>query len=236
MPSLAPLPNAVLAAVVAISVHRLIANGISEIAFLWRVSRIELVEFMAALIAPLVVGLEIGIFIAIGCSILIHLLRHSFADIVRLGPIETTGQSTNRRYVALSQYGDAQVVIMELSAEISFSNSRRLVDGVRALLVEGTRFIVVSMASTQIIDTTSLAQIESLFAETKGSYIAFTECRPSVVAMIKRFESKKQAFPSNVMLFGSTDDAVLYFEGMIRGNVCPKEMDREDPSIGITVD
>ena len=35
MPLLAPLPNAVLASVVAISVHRLIKNGILQLLFLW---------------------------------------------------------------------------------------------------------------------------------------------------------------------------------------------------------
>lgn len=146
MPLLAPLPNAVLASVVAISVHRLIANGISEITFLWNVSRIELFEFMTALIAPLVVGLEIGIFIAIGCSILVHLLRHSFAKMVYLGRCETTGQSVNQKFVPLQCFEGAHkvegVVILEMESEISFSNSRTLVDGIRTLLTEGQRFVI----------------------------------------------------------------------------------------------
>merc|ERR1712154_386566 len=72
MPLLSPLPKCVLAAVVTISVYRLIKNGINEFKFLLNVSRIELIEFLVALISPLCVGLELGILISIGSSIIVN--------------------------------------------------------------------------------------------------------------------------------------------------------------------
>ena len=96
MPLLAPLPNGVLASVVTISVHRLIKNGILEFRFCECIE-IELIEFLAAFIAPLML-LEVGIFIAIAVSILVSMLQHTFVGIIQLGPLKTTDDGDNMEY------------------------------------------------------------------------------------------------------------------------------------------
>ena len=218
MPLLAPLPNAVLASVVAISVHRLIKNGILQFGFLWSVSRIELIEFLAALIAPLIVGLEIGIFIAIGASIVVSLVKHTFVGVIQLGQLKTR-KLGNNEYVDVEIFHEADFVediaILELKAELSFANSRRLADEIRKLLDDQQKFIIVSLALTQMMDTTTIAQIETLFGSLKGRYLAFSYCRPEVIEVIRRYEIKKKAFPDNVQMFVSTDDAVLYFKSLM---------------------
>lgn len=127
MPFLSPLPKCVLAAVVTASVNRLIKNGVNEFKFLMRVSRMELMEFMVAVIAPLIIGLEIGIFIAIGTSILVNLLRHSFASIIYLGRLHSD-IFDEAEYVDCEVFKEAEyipnITIIEMKAELSFSNNK----------------------------------------------------------------------------------------------------------------
>ena len=234
MPLLAPLPNGVLAAVVTISVHRLIKNGILEFSFLWSVSRIELIEFLAAFIAPLIVGLEIGIFIAIGVSILVSLLQHTFVGIIQLGQLKTINDRDNTEYVNVEIFHEANFVenitILELKAELSFANSRKLARKIRELLEDQRKFIIVSLMMTRIMDTTTITQIEGLFSnlKSKNAYLGFSYCRPEVVEVIKRYEFKKEKrFPENVRMFVSTHDAVSYFERLINDAKDGNDMEYE---------
>ena len=84
MPALSPLPKCILSAVVTVSVYRLIGNGVKEFRFLYYVSKIELFEFCVALIAPLIVGLEIGIFVAIGASIFVNFILRNSSVFVKI--------------------------------------------------------------------------------------------------------------------------------------------------------
>lgn len=127
MPLLAPLPTCVLAAVVTISVYRLIKNGITEFRFLLRVSRIELVEYLVAVIIPLFLGLELGILISIGTSVVVNLLRHTFSTITTLGAL-TSSTSDQVEYVDFECYEDAtevpHITILEMRAEMAFVNNK----------------------------------------------------------------------------------------------------------------
>ena len=127
MPLLSPLPKCVLASVVTCSVHRLIKNGINEGKFLWKVSRMEMIEYLVAALAPLVIGLEIGIFLAIGTSLLVNILRHSFTSIVYLGRLQST-ISDDAEYVDCELFKEAKYVrhitIIEMKAELSFANNK----------------------------------------------------------------------------------------------------------------
>merc|ERR1719229_409321 len=87
MPALSPLPKCILSAVVTISVYRLINNGITEFRFLYFVSKIELFEFCVALFAPLVIGLEIGIFVAIGSSIFVNFILRNSSVFVKINKL-----------------------------------------------------------------------------------------------------------------------------------------------------
>ena len=127
MPLLSPLPKCVLASVVTVSVHRLIKNGINEFKFLWKVSRMELIEYFVAAIAPLVIGLEIGIFLAIGTSLIVNILRHSFASIIYLGRLQST-ISDDAEYVDCTLFKEAKpvphITIIEMKAELAFANNK----------------------------------------------------------------------------------------------------------------
>eukprot|EP01083_Nonionella_stella_P024434 67463_1 len=217
MPLLSPLPKCVLASLVAVSVYRLIKNGVHEFIFLYRVSRVELIEFLISFIAPLLIGLEVGIFLSIGTSILVNLLRHSFPSIIDLGRLKSQ-MSDDAEYVDSGLFKQAKkvahVTIIEMKAELSFSNNNRLVDKIRRLLAENHKYIVVSLNLTQFIDTTAIRQIATIFEDAKGAFICLSQCRPKVIELINRFEQDTDEFPDNIKTFVSTHDAVLYLLSM----------------------
>jgi len=217
MPLLSPLPKCVLASVVTVAVYRLIKNGVNEFKFLWSVSKMELIEFLVAVLLPLYVGLEIGIFISIGTSIITNLLRHSFASIIFLGQLPSA-VSGDAAYVDCELFKNAQNVphikIVEMKAGLSFSNNIRLVDKLRELLADGNKYIVVSLNLTSFIDTTAIRQIVTIFEDAKTSYICFSQCRPKVIELIRRYQQSTDKFPANVKTFISTHDAVIYLQSI----------------------
>ena len=274
MPALSPLPKCVLSAVVTVSVNRLIRNGIAEWRFLWSVSRVELFEFSVALIAPLVMGLEIGIFVAIAASVFVNfILRNSsvLVAIHRLLPVDgayvderivqrmdhqravviddgrvNDGRSVHPEEVerdGLSTGGDVvqrehghneeeqkmegngieSVHIMELNAQLSYINVRTLMDELRELITspkhKDIRCIVVSLALTAFVDTTTMRELTALFQDLKGNekYLGFSNCKLSVFRSIKKFETRTKCCfgENNVKLFLSTADAASYFRNCI---------------------
>ena len=228
MPSLGPLPQCVLASVVTASVHRLIRNGLDEMAFLWRVSRMELLEFGVAVLVPLLLGLEVGIFAGTAASMTVNLLRHSFASIVSLGRLKGGhGQgkhgkqeedSSDVQYVELALFKQAEcprrVAVIEMKAELSFSNNTRLIERIRALLDAGSKLIVVSLNLTAFVDTTAIRQIVGLFEDARDAFICLSQCRPKVMELIHRYEQSVDVFPQNVRTFVSTHDAVRFLQHM----------------------
>eukprot|EP00483_Globobulimina_turgida_P002684 UN02689 len=221
MPFLSPLPKCVLAAVVWTAVYRLIRSGVIEFKFLSCVSKLELIEFIVSVIAPLIIGMEAGIFLAIATSIIVNLLRHTFAKVIFLGELQTR-KSKNKNEIA-KEYVDCKlfkecklipdIVIIEMKAELSFSNNLRLVNKIRELLAADERYIIVSLNLTSFIDTTAIRQIVTLFQDAQNAYICLSQCRPKVIELIRRYQFKiNDKFPPNVKTFISTHDAVIYLQ------------------------
>jgi len=215
MPLLSPLPKCVLASVVCTAVYRLMTSGIAEAKFLLRVSRLELIEFCVSVLAPLVIGMEMGIFLAIATSIIVNLLRHTFASVVSLGALKTHGDNEEAQYVELKQFASARRVphieVIEIKAELSFTNSLRLVERLREMVMsEGERYIVVSLNLTSFIDTTAIREIIVLFSDAKDAFICLSQCRPKVISLIRKYQKHEERFPENVKTFISTHDAVRY--------------------------
>eukprot|EP01084_Bolivina_argentea_P282924 484416_1 len=218
MSLLAPLPKCVLAAVVTISVYRLIKNGIYEFIFLFNVSKIELVEFIIACISPLIIGLEYGILISMISSIIVNLLRRAFPSIKYLGQLQSK-DTDHIEYVDLNDESFeneptkvSQITIIEMTAELAFINNKRLVDKLRVLLSEGHKYIIVSLRLTSFMDTTAIRHIVSIFEDAKSAYICLSQCNSQVMELIHRYETDEHEFPSNIKLFVSTHDAVQYLE------------------------
>jgi len=217
MPLLSYLPHCVLASVVSISVYRLITNGAHEAAFLYRVSRIELIEFVVAFLVPLGVGLEIGIFIAMSSSIVVNLYNTHRADISELGQVPSSAagavQYVDLRNFEFAKRVDEAIVILELRAECSFANYKRLIERIQACVQSQTaQFIVISFAHTQQIDSTAFRHMMEFFDDCVGTCICLAHCKKPVRDMLYRYQhaTKRDALPNNVQMFIGIQDAVAY--------------------------
>lgn len=104
-------------------------------------------------------------------------------------------------------------------------------DKLRELLLEGNRYLIVSLNLTSFIDTTAIRNIVTLFEDSKGSFICFSHCRPRVAALIERYERDEGDFPSNIKRFVSTHDAVQYLN-TIRRNLDGNEKDHDRKGSG----
>ncbi len=159
--------------------------------FISCVSKPELIEFYVSVIAPLIIGMEMGIFLAIGTSIIVNLLRHTFAKVIFLGRLKTkknNGSSPQGEYINCELFKQAKSIkninIIEMKAELSFSNNLRLINKIRELLNENKKYIIVSLNLTSFIDTTAIRQIVTLFEDAKESYICLSQCRPKVIELM----------------------------------------------------
>jgi len=143
----------------------------------------------------------------------VNLLRHTFSTITTLGALVSSA-SDQVEYVDFECYEDAtevpHITILEMRAEMGFVNNNRLVDKLRELLLDGHRYLIVSLNLTSFIDTTSIRNVVTLFEDSKGSYVCLAHCRPRVAALIERYERDEGEFPDNIKRFVSTHDAVLY--------------------------
>ena len=237
MPLLSPLPKCVLACVVLTALHNLIKGGILQFKFLWKVQRMELFEFCASVIAPLILGLELGLVVGVAVSLLISIFRHSRSKVVELGQIDTLN---NIEYVSLKHFKEAKSIIgikvIEMRAELSFTNSRRLVEKIRNLVANDVKYVVVSLAHTCQMDTTSLQQIVQIFEDSKDAIICLTNMRSPVRNMLHRYailseknnenNREKQSrnakltfrIAKNVRSFVSTHDAVIYCQNHMKND------------------
>ena len=64
---------------------------------------------------------------------------------------------------------------------------RRLVEKIRYYVRNDVRYIVVSLAHTSTMDTTSLQQIVQIFEDSKDAIICLTNTRSPVRAMLQRY-------------------------------------------------
>ena len=228
MKLLSPLPKCVLASVVAISVHRLIKNGIIELKFLWNINRIELWEFLGAFVLPLIIGLEWGIVVAMGLSIIVYLYKISNASIVELGQIK---HGNNYEYLPMELFTKTNnelikpnkingLIILELGAQLSWTNNKILIDKINNNLYNNNiNYIVISMSRTQFIDTTALRSILTKFNEIKNCYITLASVTNEVKLLFDRYKLKfGNNYPNNLRITLTIHDAVESYKKYLNNN------------------
>jgi len=204
-----------LACVVLEAIFRLIKTGIIEFMFLYRVSRLELIEFVIAFIVPLFAGLEIGIVVGMISSVIILIVTYAQAQVIELGAIQT---KNGIEYVNPQRFQDAKCIpgisVIELRAELSFINYRRLTHKVSKLISQGIKCIVISLSHTSRIDTTGLRQVIQTIKDAKNTVICISHCKAPVRDIIKRYKTIVDP-KFNIIYFVSTHDAVTYCQGII---------------------
>lgn len=180
-PLFASLPNAALGAIIIVAVIGLI--DIDEMRHIAQVKRSDLIGLGVAFFATLLLGIEIGILVAVVASMLVVFARMSMPHSAVLGHVEGT---TSYRNVA--RFPEAQTIdgvhILRIDAAISFVNAvniKKLVIAHAENVSEGGA-LVLDASGINDLDATGAHMLHELLAEVKDRGVAlhFTDVKGPV--------------------------------------------------------
>jgi sulfate permease, SulP family len=184
---LKPLPKAVLAAIVLMAVKGLI--NVREIGHLWRVSRLEFIVAIIALVGVLLLGILKGVIVAAVASILLLLQRVAHPHVAFLGRIPGTRRfSDSARHQSNQQIPG--VLAFRVEAGLVYFN----VDHVLRVVLErvevtgkSVRLVVCDLSTSPSIDLAGAKMFLNLQAELakRDIVLRLVEARASVRDLLR---------------------------------------------------
>ncbi|MEM9663475.1 MAG: sulfate permease [Bacteroidota bacterium] len=151
-----PLP--VLASLIVVSVFGLI--DVHELRTLFRINRIEGALALGTLVATLVVGIQGGLLLGIGASVVLLLYQSGYPNAVELGHLPGT-----RSFRDLTRYAEAHrvpgILILRIDASFAFTNAEFLKDYLlqRSADKEHVQAVVLDASSINTLDSTAAAAL-----------------------------------------------------------------------------
>lgn len=181
------LPHCALAAIVFT-----IAIGMVDVAGLRRIGAESPGEFKLAVgtaTAVVVIGVEQGILLAIGLSLLRH-VRHSYRPNTSVLAIDGVGHHAPIPAVAGAQTQPG-LIVYEFGADLFYANANRFVEDVRNLVAHApapTRWFVVDAGAVTDIDYSAAQTLRDLIADLQqqGVDLALARVRPGLRADLAR--------------------------------------------------
>ena len=172
-PLLTTLPNAALGAIIIVAVIGLI--DVAEMRHIVAVKRSDLIGLSVAFIATLVLGIEIGIGVAVVASMLVVFARMSTPHTAVLGHVDgTTSYRNVARFPEVEI--DEGIRIIRIDAAVSFVNAsktRRLVLGHAQALTEPPRALVLDAGGINDLDATGAEMFAELIPDIEALDVAF---------------------------------------------------------------
>lgn len=160
------LPKAVLAAIILTAVAGLV--DVHEVVHLWKVKRADLAILVTTFVATLGLGIEEGILVGVGVSLLAFVVRTTRPHVAVLGRLAGTDEYRN-----LKNYPDAVptpgVLAVRIDAQFYFGNVTFLKDTLRDLELaanDPVRAVVLDATSINQLDSSA----ESALSELHASY------------------------------------------------------------------
>ncbi len=171
-PLLASLPNAALAAIIVTAVVGLI--DITEMRHIAKVKRSDLIGLGVAFTGTLVLGIELGIAVAVVASMLVVFARMSKPHSAVLGHVEQTTSYRN-----IDRFPEARTIegvrIVRIDAALSFVNA----NSIRNLLLEHSerlladpRALVIDASGINDIDATGVEMLHTVMPDLQARGVA----------------------------------------------------------------
>jgi SulP family sulfate permease len=159
-PALYFLPQATLAATIMVAVLSLVDFGILRRT--WAYSRTDFAALAATVLATLGMGVEIGLLVGVGMSLVLHLWRTSRPHIATVGRVPGTEHFRNvlRHEVQVQP----EILGLRVDASLYFANARALEDRVNDELAErpALRHVVLQCSAINDIDASALESLEAI--------------------------------------------------------------------------
>ncbi|MGB0891269.1 MAG: SulP family inorganic anion transporter [Flavobacteriaceae bacterium] len=167
------LPKTVLAAIIIVAVFGLV--NFKEAAFLWKANHLDFWLMLATFLATLFLGIEFGIIVGVGLSLIVLIFRTSRPYITELGKVPNSNFYRNKnRFEEVILEDD--ILIFRFDAQIFYANSSYFRDNLdEMVLKKGTalKLIVLDAESINRVDSTGVEMLKERIKFYKKKGIIF---------------------------------------------------------------
>jgi sulfate permease, SulP family len=205
MPLFHHLPQAVLAAIIIIAVTGLMDFGMPR--RLWRYNKADAAALILTFVTVLALGVEIGILIGVGATILLYLWRTSRPHMAVVGRVPNTEHFRNVQRHEVQTL--PHVLMLRIDESLYFANAKYIEDFVLCAAAERPqlRHLVLICNAVNFIDASALETLTDLRSRMQDAGIEFylTEVKGPVMDRLADTEFLEQLGPERVFL--TTEDA-----------------------------
>mmetsp|Transcript_23450 Transcript_23450/g.32879 ORF Transcript_23450/g.32879 Transcript_23450/m.32879 type:complete len:740 (+) Transcript_23450:250-2469(+) len=185
------MPLSVLAAIVISGVLGLL--DYEEAIYLWKVHKFDFGVWLIACVGTMLLGVEIGLAIAVGVSLLLVTYESAYPHTAQLGRLPGTTVYRN-----VKQYPEAErydgIVMVRIDAPIYFANTQNVreklakyerlaEEELSARGQDSIKFIILELSPVSHVDTSALHILHDMYANYKDRGIGLCFSNPSVAVM-----------------------------------------------------
>jgi SulP family sulfate permease len=222
-PLLSSLPNAVLGAIIVVAVIGLV--DVREMRHISKVKPTDVASLSVAFVATLVLGIDLGIAVAVVASMLVVFARMSNPHTAVLGQVEgTTNYRNVERFPEVTIRDGIRVI--RIDAAISFVNAiavKRMIIREADALVMSPRALVLDASGINDLDATGADMLSELLPELeqRGVHWYLTEVKGPVRDVLRR-AGLWDRWAGRI--HASTSDAV---DAVLEGAAAPVDLRRQ---------
>ena len=224
-PLIAYLPIATLAATIIVAVLSLV--DIPAIKRTWAYSRCDAAAMLATILTTLGHGVESGLMVGVGLSLILHLYYTSRPHSAVVGRMPGTEHFRNVERHQVET--DPRMAILRVDESLYFANARYLEDTVMELAARqpGLHHIVLACQAVNVIDASALESLEVINGRLKDAGVALHLAEVKGPVM-DRLHNTNFCRELTGQVYLSTYDAwrTLHGDEEERGAVCGKPADR----------
>lgn len=167
------LPKTVLAAIIIVAVFNLI--NVKEASYLWRVNKLDFWLMVSTFIATLCLGIEYGIIVGVGLSLIVLIYRTSKPYVTELGKVPNSNFYRNKNRFEEVVLDD-DILVFRFDAQLFYANSSYFRDNLEEMtLKKGTalKLIVLDAESINRVDSTGVEMLKERVRYYKKKGVAF---------------------------------------------------------------
>lgn len=196
-----------------------------EAIYLWKVHKFDFGVWSFAFAGTLFLGVELGLGIAVGLSLLLVIFESAYPHTAILGRLPGTSQYRNIKNYRQAERYDG-IVVVRVDAPIYFANTQNIREKIqkyekRASENKTVQFIILEFSAVAHLDTSALHTLHEMQKNFLSRDIRFCITNPNAKVMQRLLSSGLVDEIGREHIFVSTHDAVNY---------CLNEMDSHEMS------
>jgi SulP family sulfate permease len=180
------LPKAALAAIIIVAVLSLVDIG--AVKRTWAYSRTDFAAMIGTIVVTWIDGVEAGLVVGVGLSILLHLYKTSRPHVAVVGQIP--GTTTFRNVARHAVVTDPEILSLRVDESLYFPNARFLEDLINDAVAANpqVRHVILECPAVNTIDVSALESLEAINSRLAdgGVTLHLSEVKGPVMDQLKR--------------------------------------------------